>query len=230
MSPEEILSEFKSYGLLVRSVQAHRPELMPVAAPDYTVKSLDGVARQCYSLIHPTIAQPLYQMSPVDESGRPVDERTLEPADVAGNRGFAHLLSWRRTWRSIVDLALADASSGGTFNAKDALPTEEGAVEKLVAEFIPRAASASRGVNNEVRTVAVNNAALVGFIFSPSKPSPLNQCKPTFEETKDLITAYAKKVISQSASTNPVTEKEFPVFSYSLTTTGMSLNLLGTVG
>lgn len=49
MTPEEILQEFETSGLLVRSVQAHRPELMPVAKPDYTTESLDGVPRQCAS-------------------------------------------------------------------------------------------------------------------------------------------------------------------------------------
>lgn len=105
-------------------------------------------------------------------------------------------------------MALADASSGGTLNARNALPTTAEDVEKMITEFIPQATRASREVNNEVRAIAVDNSA-------PSAPSPLNRCKPTFEETKELITAYVQKIKERSKDRNAVTEKEFPVFSYS---------------
>jgi hypothetical protein len=228
MQKEKILEVFAKRGLLVRSVQAHRPELFPTTYTAPTGATLEGVSRYCYSMVHPTIGQPLYQMSPVDESGHPVDENSLEPVPSGNKRGFALIYDWKPTWNRIVDVFIGDASSNGKFTRNDTLPENEDAVKQMIAKFIPEAAK-KKGVNNEVRTIEINNAGLVGFVFSPSMPSPLNRCDATWERTKPLFKTYAKK-IKEARGNNPVTETEFHVFTYSLSKRGgMALNHLDTI-
>ncbi len=227
MKPEKVLEVFTKRGLLARSVQAHRPELFPTSYTAPSGPNLDKVKRYCYSMVHPTIAQPLYQMSPVDDAGLPVDENSLKVVDQGNKRGFALLYDWKPTWDRIVDVFIGDASSNQTFTKNDTLPSNEEAVKKMITSFIPEAAK-KRGVNNEVRTIDINNAGLIGFIFAPSMPSPLNKCKPLWKDSKELFATYAK-TIKKAGGNNPVTESEFQVFTYSLTSKGMTLKHIDTI-
>ncbi len=213
----EVHAAFFSRGLLVRSVQVHRPKLFPTAALTARAPgaSVVGMKRDCWSMIHPRVGQPLFQMS---------QDGTEE--NLAG-RCFALMLDWEATWDRIVDASTVDQSSNQTFSNGERLPRSLEEVRETMGRFVAELAQAAGNNNNEVRTFGTHNKALVGFVWSPSAISTLNPAgglrwsmsKPSFQQYVNTICA--------AGGDNPVTRKMFPVFAYRLPPGGgMKLRLV----
>ncbi|HEY6880758.1 MAG TPA: hypothetical protein VI299_22195, partial [Polyangiales bacterium] len=140
-----LLTRFASHGLLVKSVQANCPEKHTSTNPPERAPGADvtGMQRFCWSLIHPTTPQPLFQMSPASAT------------ENLGLRCLAIVLDWTLTWDRFVDASVADATSGSTFAAGEKLATSLESVTETLKNFLPKAAKAAANQNNEVRTITV---------------------------------------------------------------------------
>jgi hypothetical protein len=148
---QAVIQKFASKGLLLRSVQQKNSQCLtaqPITLAADKPRDVGSQYCDAWTLGHPSVPCPLYQMGGGDE----------------GKRSVALIVDWTQTKDRIVSCHSIDIASNKKFvEGTQTLPTLD--VERVMAEHLTQVKGKTE--HNEVRTCQISKEALVGLIWSP---------------------------------------------------------------